>query len=537
MRAVMPLVWLAQVRRGARGALRAALIACTWACASTPGTGAGAGTGVEPPRPTLRIVAMTDIEGMLEPCGCQSRPLGGVDRAAALLSELRADGVPTVFVAAGDTFWPPAAGTASGHPVAPGTASGADANPTDDWRADTLARALLQMGLVDVALGARDLAWTARVSPNGTRPPGTGSGVEPLLISEFGVRVGVFALDAGDPKAQTLAGETAVGQLRDGGADVVIGLYTGDARTAHRIAGPGGTDFLLVGGLSESTVRPPEQVGDTTLLHAGRHGHGLLVLDLVRRGHGLWTDASEWTRDRRRARLDHRIANLQTRIVAWERDASIDSHDLDEQRSNLAALRKERTRIDESTPGAGNLFYAHYLEIGPERARDPDVAALLGAHARRVNAHNREAFAEVAAPAAAEGQPHYVGAEACRACHEPAFTWWRNHAHGTAYATLVRLDKQYHLECVGCHVTGFGAPGGAGVVRNEGLTDVGCESCHGPGSAHVADAHTAGRIGRDAPAAVCTTCHDTEHSDLFDYARYRARLIVPGHGQAPAATP
>lgn len=524
-------------RAGVRCALPAALIACACACgAGTPASGAG--TGVEPPRPTLRIVAMTDIEGMLEPCGCQSRPLGGLDRAAALLSELRADGVPTVFVAAGDTFSRPPSDAATGVPGAPNAAAAADAaDPTDDWRAETLSKALVQMGLVDVALGARDLAWVTRASSNGKRPLGTGSGTEPMLISEFGVRVGVFALDAGDAKAHPLAAETAVGQLRDGGADVVIGLYTGDARTAHRIAGPGGTDFLLVGGLSESTVRPPEQIGDTTLLHAGRHGHGMLVLDLVRRGHGLWSDASEWTRERRRATLDHRIANLETRIVAWEQDSSVDSHDLDEQRSNLARLRAERERIDQAAPGTGNVFFAHYLEIGPDRARDPDIAALLGAQARRVNAHNRDAFADVVPPPAAEGQPRYVGAEACRSCHERAFTAWRNHPHGAAYATLVRLDKQYHLECVGCHVTGFGAPGGAGVVRNEGLTDVGCESCHGPGSAHVEDPDAAGGIRRDAPAAVCTTCHDSEHSDLFDYAKYRAKIIAPGHGQAPAATP
>jgi hypothetical protein len=525
-------------------------------CAAPAHPGA---TGAEPPRPTLRIVAMTDIEGMLEPCGCQSRPLGGLDRAAALVAELRADGVPTILVVAGDTFVrpgaEPASASAPANPTALPAGSGAPASatpepvatgdspppapdgaadPTEDWRAETLARALREMGLVGAALGTGDLTWTARASSGGKRPPGTGVGGEPLLISEFGVRVGLFALDAGDAQKQILAAETAAAELRDGGADVVIGLYTGPASTAHRIAGPGGTDFLLVGGLSESTVRPPDQAGDTTLLHAGRHGHGLLVLDLVRRGHGLWTDASEWTRDRRRAHLDRRILNLETRISGWENEPSVDSHDLDEQRSNLARLRKERAAIDGASPGGGNLFYAHYLEIGQDRARDPDVAALLGAHARRVNARNREAFANVAPASAVEGQSHYVGADACRSCHETQFTWWRSDPHGTAYATLVRLDKQYHQECVGCHVTGYGRPGGAALVQNEGRIDVGCESCHGPGSAHVADEGAAGLVVRDAPAATCTACHDAEHSDLFEHAKYRARLIAPGHGQ-PAA--
>ena len=84
--------------------------------------------------------------------------------------------------------------------------------------------------------------------------------------------------------------------------------------------------------------------------------------------------------------------------------------------------------------------------------------------------------------------PGYVGhARAAATCHETALAWWKGHAHGRAYATLEQRNKQFNLSCVGCHVTGYNQPGGATVVQNQGLTDVGCESCHGPGSLHVAD--------------------------------------------------
>src|SRR3954467_5460688 len=39
--------------------------------------------------PDLRLVVLTDLKGYLEPCGCTSRPLGGLDRLAARLAELR----------------------------------------------------------------------------------------------------------------------------------------------------------------------------------------------------------------------------------------------------------------------------------------------------------------------------------------------------------------------------------------------------------------------------------------------------------------
>jgi hypothetical protein len=63
-----------------------------------------------------------------------------------------------------------------------------------------------------------------------------------------------------------------------------------------------------------------------------------------------------------------------------------------------------------------------------------------------------------------------------------------------------------------------------------GREDVGCESCHGPGSLHVegpsADNITA-RPGQD----VCVTCHNRENSPHFDFATYLPKVLGPGHGQ------
>ncbi|HJL28740.1 MAG TPA: cytochrome c family protein, partial [Polyangiaceae bacterium LLY-WYZ-15_(1-7)] len=149
-----------------------------------------------------------------------------------------------------------------------------------------------------------------------------------------------------------------------------------------------------------------------------------------------------------------------------------------------------------------------------------------------VNEHNREALADRAPPPVEEGQPRYVGSGACASCHQAAHTWWEGHPHGNAYATLVERNKQFHLNCVGCHVTGYERPGGSTVTQNldGALVNVGCEVCHGPGSAHVANP-VAASIARDAPERLCVDCHNEEHSDLFDYDAYRASLLVPGHGR------
>jgi hypothetical protein len=86
-------------------------------------------------------------------------------------------------------------------------------------------------------------------------------------------------------------------------------------------------------------------------------------------------------------------------------------------------------------------------------------------------------------------------------------------------------------------VTGYGKPGGAAVVQNTGLVDVGCESCHGPGSLHAEDpdADEGKNVKLVVPEPVCTACHNAEHSDKFEYASYREQLIVPGHGKPAVA--
>ena len=65
----------------------------------------------------------------------------------------------------------------------------------------------------------------------------------------------------------------------------------------------------------------------------------------------------------------------------------------------------------------------------------------------------------------------------------------------------------------------------------EGLQNVGCEVCHGPGSAHAERPETTPPVrGRQVPESVCVRCHNEEHSDRFDYRSYLARLRAPGHG-------
>ncbi len=89
----------------------------------------------------------------------------------------------------------------------------------------------------------------------------------------------------------------------------------------------------------------------------------------------------------------------------------------------------------------------------------------------------------------------YVGSDSCKGCHENAWDVWQKTGHSHAFDALTVKAKnpgnrQFDPECVVCHTvgfeyeTGYGDPK-AGVALKD-LEHVGCENCHGPGSAHVA---------------------------------------------------
>ena len=128
----------------------------------------------------------------------------------------------------------------------------------------------------------------------------------------------------------------------------------------------------------------------------------------------------------------------------------------------------------------------------------------------------------------------YVGTESCLACHPSAAASWHASAHSRAFAALVDRGADADPSCVACHTVGFGAPGG---YRREfaatKLTDVGCESCHGPGGRHVAERGAGGPVSfqfRPLGAGDCQKCHHGEFSRPFDWDAFWPHIR---HGKEP----
>ena len=127
----------------------------------------------------------------------------------------------------------------------------------------------------------------------------------------------------------------------------------------------------------------------------------------------------------------------------------------------------------------------------------------------------------------------YIGNLACQGCHPQAYDLWKKTPHAKAWSTLEQKGRTYDYTCIGCHSAGFDEPGGFCRVSEAGdRINVGCESCHGPGSLHVAQAGR-GPIKRKVSADDCTKCHHPPHTNTFIYKDRLQRVLGPGHMAKP----
>ena len=118
--------------------------------------------------------------------------------------------------------------------------------------------------------------------------------------------------------------------------------------------------------------------------------------------------------------------------------------------------------------------------------------------------------------AAAQEQPKFAWADACKTCHQEIHAAWEKTKHAHA---IVRLNSgEQQKECINCHVTG-----GPGKIEENGKfvnANVQCESCHGAAAAHAADPTVRTGLTRKPAAAVCERCHNEKspHYRGFFYA-------------------
>lgn len=494
-----------------------------------------------PGKPTFSVFALAEVRGQIGPCGCTTDPLGDISRTARLVAQARAAG-PVLFVDAGSLLY-------SQAPIPPLLEAQEELKAT--LLAETYQKTLkvdaLGVGPADLPKGPDHLRLPRLVS-NASEI----SGAPPRLIEVGGAKVGVFgvigegavtSLKLADPVA---AGKQAVARLRGQGAQVVIGLVQADSKKeAVRLARDIGGIDLTVAGLGQAAPEPvhvdsePQHVGDGWLIVPVNRGQIVARLDVTVRGPGPLVDAiGPAAAATRLADLDKRLAALDADLAAFATDKTADPTFVAQKKQERAQLAGDRDRLKAHplvVPPRGSYFTLEQIRINKLLACDTAVQDAVSQYYRATGETNVKAAAKLAVAPPAKGQAGYTGTESCSDCHAEAVAFWAKTVHAGAWKTLEERGQQFDLDCIGCHVTGWDKPGGSNLGYNDKLRDVQCETCHGPGSIHVA------KGGLEKPFAIkrgpaddlcASQCHTKEHSDTFQLEPYLRDVLGPGHGEA-----
>jgi hypothetical protein len=470
---------------------------------SAPGSSGQSSSRVAPETPgRLTLLLLADIRGVLRPCGCTKElQLGGFDRLGPVLQAERALGA-TLTLHAGPLFFedtPQAEGAKRPQRERQAAvvtelcrAVGLDLvgrHPLDEARDPARYQTLTEAAGVALVPASTEGSWVAAAPA-----PGQAVASPQAVVREAGgVRVGIVSLapplEANRDDEVAALGRSVAALRRD--VDVVLALSGLGLRETRRVLRKvSGIDFAVVGGMGEHpTVSDELEVeGGARLVQLHREGRhlGRLVLE-------------------RPSRL--------------QRPAP----------SPVEGGAPSRAEDPGARPDVGAVaFTFERVKLPWTLPQDPHLAGRLAAFDEELAKINLASVGKVPEPK--PGEATYVGVDACFECHAETKPFWQTTRHAIAWETLEKVNKTFDVECVSCHVTGYGRPGGSLVGQVSGREDVQCEACHGPGSLHAADGDIT-TIVRDPPEATCVVCHNSHHSPSFAYGPFREKLRVPGHGR------
>lgn len=468
--------------------------------------------------PDLVLFITGEQHNYIQPCGC-TRPLyGGLERRFNLLETLRKHGLQVVAVDLGDLYYP---GLLTEQARMKFKVSMKALNlmkydalgigredfkyPLFDALAETVLNDKMSFRLLAANLLDRDVNFPAADG---------GSMIGETIITKSNLKVGIVgtigksqaALIQNDNKNQELQPKfgdnqkvlpNALQALKD--ADVHVLLYQGSYDEAKNIpAALPGINVIVCQSVESEPPAQPTLVDKTQIIRVGHKGRNIGVLSFFKKG------------EKYQAHYD------------------------------LLLLGEE------------------FETARPDEATNP-LVQLMENYSKEVKAKDlRGKFAQMSAPHPLQtlfpkDNVAYVGSEKCKDCHKADYEIWSDSKHAVAFEALETKSRkpslrQYDPECVICHTTGYGyRTGFVDETKTAHLLHVGCESCHGPGSAHVnkpkdptlqlamspwkqkvADRLPDGKIEEAIDLKTCQKCHDVDNDPYFKFGKFWPKVA---HGK------
>jgi Cytochrome c554 and c-prime len=502
------------------------LIACTalqLSCARSlsgtptqePSRSAKAIPNPDPPKASAVIFVSAEIRGYLGPCGCAQAMLGGIEKSAFQVRAARRSAAPVFYFDTGDALFG-------------STEIGQAEIPQQQRKAEAIAEVLQLMKVQTRAVGELDNARGVQFRESLGLPDQEDGTDRVFAAKGFQIAV-VVARTEGELL-------NAARQARKK-VDFVLALVHQSLERVQELATQPELEVdLLVAGHGEGVFASEENRlirSRVPIVRLQSKGRSLARIDLYGFRSGSKFELLKTLSD-----AEHEMQTLDLRIQLLKREINVPAisdrlRTLKQAKLAELIMRRDQISASGTKPVSGtNAFSVRFIPLESTLPRDRESESIVEAYERDVGMLNL-AWAQAHGqncPPAKKGEAAFVGNDSCRTCHARAFPTWDGSKHAHAYWTLEERGKQYDLDCVKCHVTGPDRPGGVcRLDKMEGRKNVGCESCHGPGSLHV-HKPAQGNIIPKPSKPECTSCHNPENSPHFDFALYLPQILGPGHG-------
>ncbi|MEM1347189.1 MAG: multiheme c-type cytochrome [Myxococcota bacterium] len=520
---------------------------------------------VGPPAPAIFMI--TGMKGYYAPCGCTADvKAGGIDRMEGVLTQARAHHPAHLLLDGGNMLFEEpviderrvdfekdkAQLVADAHRVF-GTRMTVP-GPNDfamgtTYYRDTMQRVGITPRAINMVIDGRALGGVEVVELDGIQV-GVVPVVDPEEFTEATEEHGAtFTGVDTEPFEEPLSQELEALVKKD--IDVIVVVFHGKAGAAKALLeAHSQVDFVMVGVPERETDQVDPMANGYTLepFDQGRY-LGILKLyagDDARRARPL-TNARPVSKadldavEKRIARVNEIINSLPPALQGEEPPL------LKRQREALLELKRAREELMNTkiaVPQGVSAFLWRALRLEEGYPEDPKLTKAIAAFDRKTGEVEPGEVIPVE-----QGQAFFVGSPQCISCHAEAYALWETTAHAKAWETLEEQGKHTNPDCIGCHVVGYEQPGGSaiknvqypasnelGMEWTKDLRDVGCESCHGPGSQHMLfalkgqTAEAKEHIKLEGPAEFCaSTCHVPEHSPRFQYETYIEEITGKGH--------
>jgi hypothetical protein len=460
-----------------------------------------------PAAPRKTTIFLThQLLGTLAPCGCSANMRGGISRSAKLIRD-----VPnSVFLDVGSALFP-----AKTIPL--------EAKGQQEARAKALSEIFKNLelsahipGEFDEALGSEFLKSLALPSCEMNKI---------IFISNHGISVAVLW-------SQSISeSENLAQEARNKGAQFVLAAVDVSSKELMQHTAK---STQVDAWISRNEINEENRgLGlNSKIIQLQTRGRSIARIDLsVVDGAKV-----EWIKGRADVEQQQKLLEQRIEMLrAQTNEPGIDPQLLEMKNQKLVELLARKSELSagiQMLPAAKNAASLQFIGIEQTLPQDEVVAAIeknLDVSVGQANLKFAQEHGKSCAMPSLEN-PGVVGTEMCSSCHPAAAEFWKKTKHAQAYEALKLAKKEFHLDCVGCHVTGWQKPGGVcRIDETQGRQGVGCESCHGFGMAHIS-APSKSNITTQTNAETCRGCHDAENSPHFDFERWRMSIVGEGHG-------